>query len=78
MTTMASGKWPRGRPHHQPSPMLYTLGRGQVRLVRGRVGVMRGRSRGSELYGHGGYGGYTSTPSTTIYTEAFRSIVSVG
>lgn len=53
-------------------PMLQnTPGSGQVGLVRGR-----GRTGRSEIYGRDGHGGHTSTPSTTINTEAFKSIVS--
>lgn len=58
--------------------MLHAPDRGQVGLVRGRGSVMRGR--GALMRGRGGEargrGGHTTTPSTTIYTEAFKSIVS--
>ncbi|KAE9523982.1 hypothetical protein AGLY_015629 [Aphis glycines] len=85
MPTAASavGKWPRGRAHHRPSLILQnTPGSGQVGLISGRGGVMRGHGRGrghtgrNEIYGRDGRGGHTSTPSTTIFTDAFKSIVS--
>jgi len=87
MTTMAAGKWSRGRAHHRSSPISYTPGRGRGGVIRGRGselhdrgGVIRGR--GSELHGPGGlmrgrgselreHGGHTSTTSTTIYRETF-------
>lgn len=77
---MVAGKWPRGRAHHRPSSLLYTPGRGQVGLIRQpRGGPIRGRGgelhRGDLYRGRGERGGH---PSTTIYTEALRSIVSVG
>jgi len=62
----AAGKWLRGRAHHRSSPILQnTPGSGQVGPVRGR-GC-------SDFYGRDGY---TSIPSTNIYTEAFKSVVS--
>lgn len=64
ITAASAEKWPRGRAHYKPSPKLNTPDSGQDGLVCGR---------GSELYG---CFGHTSTPSTTIYTEAFKSIVS--
>jgi len=73
----AAGNWHKGRVHHRPSPMLQnTPGSGQVGLVRGRGGVTRGCTGRSEIYGHDGRGGHTSTPSTIIYTEGFKLIVS--
>ncbi len=76
-TASAVGKWPRGRAHHRPSPILQnTPGSGQVGLISGRGGVMRGRTGRSEIYGRDGRGGHTSTPSTTIFIEVFKSIVS--
>jgi len=72
----AAGKWPRGRAHHRPSPILHNTPGND-----GQVGLIRGRGS-SDFYGRGGRGGrggrdgHTSTPSTTIYMEAFKSIVS--
>lgn len=68
-TASAAGKWPRGRAHHRPSPIL------QNTPDSVQVGLVRGRGC-SDFYEPGGRGGHTSTPSTTIYTEAFKSIVS--
>jgi len=64
-----------------------TSGSNQVGQVRGRGGIMRGRGgltrgRGGLMRGRGGEvhgrSGHTFPPSTTIYAEALRSIVSVG
>lgn len=74
---MVAAKWPRGRANIRSSPLLQSTpgsslqGRGE--LTRGRGGLMRGR--GGEVHGRSGH---TFPPSTTIYAEALRSIVSVG
>jgi len=57
MQTMIMGKWPRGRANHRTSPLLNTSGRGQVGIVRGRDGLMRG----SKFHGRGEHGEHTST-----------------
>ncbi|XP_060848476.1 uncharacterized protein LOC132927925 isoform X2 [Rhopalosiphum padi] len=74
-----TGKWPRGsatRRHNNNSPLAtnaVAFHRGNNRIYGGRL-----RGHGGRGYGErGGHGGHTSTPSTTIYSEALRSIVSV-
>jgi len=64
----------QGRANNRPSPTL--PGFNEVEVVRGRGELMRGR--GGEVRGRESRETHTFTPSTAIYSEALRSIMSVG
>jgi len=82
-----TGNWPRGSAtNRRPNPRIATNAVAPARsnnFVRGHGSRLRGHSgRGYgepiEHGGYGGHGGHTLPASTILYTEALRSIVSVG